>query len=395
MENVALATSQETWFRVHGVSGEKRDPAAWLLPSFNGRPRIVKPPLVTWLHLLAFSGLDPQTTPWYVYIFSRLPDAWDLLFYDYVTFNVEQRQPWYYYAGIFGLVFPWTTWSLAALISRPPDRATPGSPMRSPAWLWFWTLMVVISFSSSKQQRYILPAVAPLAIAIASAAATWQDNHDRLRGRSRRLLACNPWLVFVAAFVICLATTFTPQLEAAGILRAGDFSRVGAPLAAGIFLLASGASLLIRRLQGTGRYVPAALVTVAAASMLCTYGWYAYTHTDSARQVADNQRINRIIGRHPLYYLKLRPRDEWLIGHCEGFLFYVRRSCSPVSPRRVAGAHAPLYVMSFVETHAETILHRAGYRIVTKLSPQREYPAILWRRAPSTAAAGGAPARPQ
>ena len=543
MENVAMATSQETWFRLHGVFGEKKDPAAWLLPSFNGRPRIVKPPLVTWLHLLAFSGLDPQTAscetlvlrarltsvaaalltvlglylfvsrytswscavvaggipaslfffqryartaaydihltawitlaflhilsgtlqpdpsrrghlllplgagvclalawlakgpvafllflvpagvlaasqgkagmplvrtaltaasiallcviPWYVYIFLRLPDAWNLLFYDYVTFNIEQGQPWYYYAGVFGLIFPWTMWSMAALVSRPPGRHPPQSPMMRPSWLWFWTLVVAMSFFSSKQQRYILPVVAPLAITIASAAMEWQGNPDRLPGWRRWLLTFNPWLVLSAGFLICLIATLTLQLEAAGILQPGDFSRVGAPLAFGMFLLAAGAAVVIHRLQRRDRYVAAAIAMVMAASLLCTFGWHAYTHTDSARQVADNKRINRIIGHHPLYYLKLTPRDEWLIGHCEGFLFYVRRSCPPVAPGDLFGVHAPLYVMSFVESDAEAILQRAGYRIVTNFFPQREYPAILWRRADSTDDYSTGPALPR
>jgi len=59
MENVAMATSQETWFHLHGMYGLEPDRLAWLLPSYNARPRIVKPPLVTWVHLLSFTGLDP------------------------------------------------------------------------------------------------------------------------------------------------------------------------------------------------------------------------------------------------------------------------------------------------------------------------------------------------
>jgi len=56
MENVALVTSQETWLRVH--HGESN---AWLVSTNDGKPRLEKPPLLTWLNLLAWSDLDPAT----------------------------------------------------------------------------------------------------------------------------------------------------------------------------------------------------------------------------------------------------------------------------------------------------------------------------------------------
>jgi 4-amino-4-deoxy-L-arabinose transferase-like glycosyltransferase len=54
MENVALVTSMETWFRVH--AGE---PRAWLMTSNDGAPRIEKPPMLAWLNLLAWSDQNP------------------------------------------------------------------------------------------------------------------------------------------------------------------------------------------------------------------------------------------------------------------------------------------------------------------------------------------------
>ncbi len=56
MEVRALASSQETWLRQHS------DPQAWLLPSWNGAPRINKPPLVVWVNMLAWSGLPTDAS---------------------------------------------------------------------------------------------------------------------------------------------------------------------------------------------------------------------------------------------------------------------------------------------------------------------------------------------
>lgn len=53
MEVMSLASSQETWLRA------RQDPDAWLIPSWNGAPRVNKPPLTVWLHLLAWRDLDP------------------------------------------------------------------------------------------------------------------------------------------------------------------------------------------------------------------------------------------------------------------------------------------------------------------------------------------------
>ena len=71
MENLSLVSSQETWVRVHEESrgGTRRHDAArwgegvraWLMPSLNGRPRANKPPMLVWVHLLAWWDLSPAT----------------------------------------------------------------------------------------------------------------------------------------------------------------------------------------------------------------------------------------------------------------------------------------------------------------------------------------------
>ncbi|HEX5691087.1 MAG TPA: hypothetical protein VFX76_13830, partial [Roseiflexaceae bacterium] len=58
MENLAIVTSQETFYRI--AEGE---PTALLVTYNDGLPRLEKPPLVSWLNLLAWSDLDPATAP--------------------------------------------------------------------------------------------------------------------------------------------------------------------------------------------------------------------------------------------------------------------------------------------------------------------------------------------
>ncbi len=59
MENITVASAQETWLRQHGWQDIPPDADAWLMPTRNGRPRIVKPPMVVWLDMLAWTGLSP------------------------------------------------------------------------------------------------------------------------------------------------------------------------------------------------------------------------------------------------------------------------------------------------------------------------------------------------
>lgn len=58
METLSFLSSQETWLRMH-----QGYPGAWKMPTWNGQPRIQKPPLLVWLHLLVWKGLTPKSAP--------------------------------------------------------------------------------------------------------------------------------------------------------------------------------------------------------------------------------------------------------------------------------------------------------------------------------------------
>lgn len=55
MEVLSLMSSQETWMR------QQTDPGAWIIPSWNERPRVNKPPLLVWMNLLAWADLTPES----------------------------------------------------------------------------------------------------------------------------------------------------------------------------------------------------------------------------------------------------------------------------------------------------------------------------------------------
>lgn len=62
MEDISLVSSQETFLRIHGTKTIPAEERAWLMPSWNGKPRITKPPMLVWVHLLAWADLTPATS---------------------------------------------------------------------------------------------------------------------------------------------------------------------------------------------------------------------------------------------------------------------------------------------------------------------------------------------
>ncbi len=58
MEVMTVTSSQFTWQSIKQARAR-----AWLIPEWNGAPRIHKPPLAAWLNTLAWWNLDPQSPP--------------------------------------------------------------------------------------------------------------------------------------------------------------------------------------------------------------------------------------------------------------------------------------------------------------------------------------------
>ena len=81
-------------------------------------------------------------------------------------------------AAIGGLVVPWTIWLIAEL-SQPFVSTTrlPRKRLLIP-WIWFTWLFVMFFIPGAKQQRYILPIVAPVALLVTQA---WYEQHCAAR----------------------------------------------------------------------------------------------------------------------------------------------------------------------------------------------------------------------
>mgnify|MGYP006266913827 CR=1 FL=1 len=115
--------------------------------------------------LIALTAACVVALPWYVWAEVN-DDLLGAMFRE--AKHVQQRSspPWFY-AGLLGLVFPWTVWLIGGLFL--PWLRLGGARRRQALAAWFWFALVLVAFSlaSAKQQRYILPIVPAAAVLIA------------------------------------------------------------------------------------------------------------------------------------------------------------------------------------------------------------------------------------
>jgi 4-amino-4-deoxy-L-arabinose transferase-like glycosyltransferase len=139
---------------------------------------------------------------WYLYVSVVHEDALRTLRGEFSR-PVTDVQPFYYYAGLLLLVFPWTPWLVAGLVHPFAAGAAGHRRARLVAWMWFVLVFLLFSAFGTKQQRYILPVVPAVGLLIG---AVWLD-HDRASEEgapvhpSRTLLTTHWVILLVTSFV--------------------------------------------------------------------------------------------------------------------------------------------------------------------------------------------------
>ncbi len=282
-----------------------------------------------WAGLLGMTAVAAALVlPWYLYVIRTVPDAVQILFFEYRAVRNEFQPPWYY-LGLVGLVFPWTVpWLRGLLTPRvaTEDAGASSSPVaaRGPrwnlAWLWFAFIFIFMSIPGAKQQRYILP-ILPAAGLLAAAAWMRVPAEADARRREHRWMRVHFVLMALVAVLgplflvihdVVAGTRLLPKAVIAGV----------SPLA-GVVLWGLLAPLVWRAWKAwqAGRRLPAALMLVTGWSLLSAVLGYGYNHANHGafREKHPVFALDDRVGDTPLFYvpraggLDPRPSKELLM----------------------------------------------------------------------------------
>lgn len=523
MEALALMSSRETWVRAADEGA-----SAWWIPSWNGRPRLNKPPLVVWLHGLAWTGLDPANTPadtltqraralaalamagtalcaawagrslggrgialpsaiilctmWlfmrqarlssydtYLLFFSTLSIAsalwagtrsrgtlagwalsgaamglavlakgpialvftlipllalcvaqrprmtafrglaaaifvaaavslpWHLdmlrqfahaasaMTTEYAAQRDRPQPPWYY-AGLLGLVLPWSIALFGTLGAAWHTRksSAPADTAVRRALLWAGVIFLLMSLHPSKQQRYILPILPPLAIAMACALPSLLSDDGwigRRRWRTAHRILIGVLAVSMAAFLLghdfALQQGWLKEAALGGLPFAAR-----AALAALILILAYASDRAWHR----GPWLRGVIATAACVSLAVSAALYGHIRTDDANyeQRADVERIAARVGSDPLFYLRTGTEPGWTEEPDAKMLYYARRIIPPRTPKELRQPAAPVeYLMASDLPRLDAIAQRCGFSAVDRFCDRRTPRTLYVRRSPA------------
>ena len=256
--------------------------------------------------------------PWYAAIYAQ--HGWEYIRFFFVQENLgryaspftTERGPAFFLGALFGdLLMPWAPLLAIAIVASWRQRADVSDPARSiRALLWWWvaTTVAVFSFSASKEDLYILPAVPAAAVLIADLLVrTGAGVRDR--GVAWTLGALGV-VCFVLAALIALYFT------------GGYYRLSGAWALAVVLAVAGGASLglLVR-----GRH-PQALAALLAGFVLFNYVFVL-------RALPDVERLKPVPVLAPAFRDRASPEATLATLNIDlpSLVYYTGRSLSSVT----------------------------------------------------------------
>ncbi|MFM7848228.1 MAG: ArnT family glycosyltransferase [Rubrivivax sp.] len=137
-----------------------------------------QPALVRLLHPSGWLVFALLVLPWFVEMERRFPGFFDYFiveqhFRRYATAGFNNPQPFWFFPAALGLLaLPWTLWTVPAVRKAWPIGKSSVNPDLRDASFNLWWLTAVVAFFTwprSKLAGYVLPALPPLAVLLASA----------------------------------------------------------------------------------------------------------------------------------------------------------------------------------------------------------------------------------
>lgn len=143
---------------------------------------------------------------WYVYIYLCHSDIASTVLHKesgaWINHNVR---PWYYYWRFFTETGVWSLVTLAALLFPLLFKRLRAEPTYIFAVVWMLATVVLLSLMPEKKMRYLLPAMAPCAMAAGLLLDYISLHWDTFRP-GRILYRVNGWIVAVITFILAGAT---------------------------------------------------------------------------------------------------------------------------------------------------------------------------------------------
>lgn len=301
------------------------------------------------LFTLLLGGL--LATPWYLYVMQALPDAGDKFATEYKALRAD-GQPFYYYLTILILVFPWSVYLIGSLF-QPFIRAR-GEHRRRVllGWLWFVSLIALLSFHPTKQYRYLVPLLPAVGVLVGQ---LWAYHtalaREGLKDPGVNLLRIPHWLILIGGAIgFPLFLMFQPQFaqrinrhfadEGQMILRPTELPGIpwwgAAALGAGLLTAAVLGAVWHWRWKPARAFAASVVWTVLLMSVV----QYSYARSYHSRYDAraDAQQLEAVTAGLPVYFFydpAQDAKDRKQAGNFEPeeeFLFYFGR---PITAARV------------------------------------------------------------
>jgi 4-amino-4-deoxy-L-arabinose transferase-like glycosyltransferase len=325
---------------------------------------------------LAMGIAAAPVAAWYGYALTTVPGAMNV-------FRREFEQPrtnpqvFYYYLGAFGLLVPWTLWLICGLVYPWADRNWGKHRLLLVPWFWFVLLFLFFSVPPAKQQRYILPIVAPAALLCAHVLFHYQrlvawGRADRLAFHLGNVISI---VAIGASACVGPALSWPERLQPHfGPLLAGfnpeQFSPLGAlaAIATSLLLLtiASGALVLNLRSKPLASAWALAAWTLALTTLYWSIDLGEPRRTNEVQRFkVEAERVAAIVGGAPIGSLRQNINEGYRLN--EEFRFYFGRLIRRVDVKRLdefAQTNTTVFILTRPREQLESRLQQAGFVLV-------------------------------
>lgn len=337
--------------------------------------------------LIALPAACAVALPWYVWAEVNY-DLLGAMFREASHVQERSSPPWYY-AGLLGLVFPWTVWLIGGLFL--PWLRLGGARRRQALAGWFWFALVLAAFSvvSAKQQRYILPVVPAAAVLIAQLwrwhAEVAKAGEDDPGGGALRW----PHAVVLLGGAVAFApfVLLQDRLVVWGVLERPQVGAMPAAWVVGVsvaMLVCGG--LTARWMLGKNKKpLLAATATAAWMVVFSTAWWGAYAHAPDAKHPVHEPAlaVAELTADAPVRTFITDDLDE---GINEELLFYSQRIMPEVDADQLQRFTARLhdtghtgFVVAPIGKPRDNILRGLGYEPIHTFQEDHNRWATLWK----------------